>query len=208
MPFHTMHFNLPRTRLLLLSAALSLGALPAMADKPAHAGGPQQGHQNDKHDRKDKGGERHGERRVDRQPDRQPERRVERPVERRDGGYRAPSGADRTNINVNVQIGGYFTDAQRRGAVEYYEPRFRAGNCPPGLAKKRNGCMPPGQAKQWHRGAPLPRDVVYYPVPDAVVLRLGAPPAGHRYVRVATDILLIAVGTSMVIDAIEDLGRL
>ncbi len=34
----------------------------------------------------------------------------------------------------------------------------------------------------------------------------GPAPAGHRYVRVAADILLIAVGTSMVIDAIQDLG--
>jgi len=36
----------------------------------------------------------------------------------------------------------------------------------------------------------------------------GAPPAGHRYVRVAADILLIAVGTAMVVDAIEDLGKM
>jgi len=34
------------------------------------------------------------------------------------------------------------------------------------------------------------------------------PPAGYRYVRVAADILLIAVGTRMVADAITDLGRL
>jgi Ni/Co efflux regulator RcnB len=39
-------------------------------------------------------------------------------------------------------------------------------------------------------------------------VQLGAPPAGHRYVRVATDILLIAVGTGMVVDAIEDLDRM
>ena len=25
-------------------------------------------------------------------------------------------------------------------------------NCPPGLAKKHNGCMPPGQAKKYYRG--------------------------------------------------------
>ena len=90
----------------------------------------------------------------------------------------------------------------------YYGDRFRAGDCPPGLAKKRNGCMPPGQAKKWRIGAPLPRDVVYYPVPDAISIRLGVPPAGHKYVRVATDILLIAIGTGIVVDAIEDLGRL
>jgi len=32
-------------------------------------------------------------------------------------------------------------------------------------------------------------------------------PAGHHDVRVAGDILRIAVGTSIVVDAIQDLGR-
>ena len=29
---------------------------------------------------------------------------------------------------------------------------YGAGGCPPGLAKKHNGCMPPGQAKKLSRG--------------------------------------------------------
>ena len=80
--------------------------------------------------------------------------------------------------------------------------------CPPGLAKKNNGCMPPGQAKKWRLGRPLPHDVIYYDVPPPLVLQLGAPPAGHRYVRVAGDILLITAGTAMVVAAIQDLGRM
>jgi len=102
----------------------------------------------------------------------------------------------------------YFGDHQRVVIQDYYAGQFRAGRCPPGLAKKRNGCMPPGQAKKWAVGHALPRDVVYYDLPPRVVVQLGAPPAGHRYVRVATDILLIAVGTGMVVDAIEDLDRM
>jgi Ni/Co efflux regulator RcnB len=39
-------------------------------------------------------------------------------------------------------------------------------------------------------------------------VKLGVPPAGHKYVRVAADILMIAVGTGLVVSAIEDLGRL
>jgi Ni/Co efflux regulator RcnB len=115
----------------------------------------------------------------------------------------APSG-----VSVQIQIGGYFRDEQRQSTRAYYEPRVRAGKCPPGLAKKANGCLPPGQVKTWQRGEPLPRHVVVYPVPNEVRIRLGVPPAGHKFVRVASDILLIAVGTSMVIDAIEDLGNL
>lgn len=101
-----------------------------------------------------------------------------------------------------------FVDRQHVVVREYYEREYRGGHCPPGLAKKNNGCMPPGQAKKWSKGRPLPRDVVYYDVPSQLVVQLGAPPAGHKYVRVASDILLIAVGSAMVVDAITDLGRM
>lgn len=102
----------------------------------------------------------------------------------------------------------YFTDHHRHAVSEYYGRTYRAGKCPPGLAKKQNGCMPPGQAKKWHVGKPLPRDVVYYSVPRSLVIELGAPPYGHKYVRVGADILMIAIGTGMVVDAINDLGRM
>jgi len=32
--------------------------------------------------------------------------------------------------------------------------------CPPGLAKKNNGCMPPGQAKKWQRGDRISGDYI------------------------------------------------
>jgi hypothetical protein len=35
---------------------------------------------------------------------------------------------------------------------------------------------------------------------------IGLPPPGYRFVRVASDILMIAIGTGMVMDAIYDLG--
>lgn len=108
----------------------------------------------------------------------------------------------------DVRVGAYFGDQQRVVVREYYGKQYSAGRCPPGLAKKNNGCMPPGQAKKWAVGQPLPRDVVFYPVPQAVVVQLGAPPTGHKYVRVASDILLIATGSSMIVDAIQDLGRI
>ena len=108
---------------------------------------------------------------------------------------------------MNVTVGAYFGDAQRQAALDYYRPQFAAGKCPPGLAKKGNGCLPPGQAKKWQRGQPMPGGMATYPLPPDLQRRLGPPPAGHEFVRVASDILLIAVGTGMVIDAIEDLSR-
>lgn len=111
-------------------------------------------------------------------------------------------------VLVQVQIGDVFGERQRSAVRRCYGPRLRAGKCPPGLAKKNHACQPPGQARQWQLGQPLPAFVVSYPVPRAVSLRLGLPPPGHAYVRVAADILLIAIGTRLVIDAIEDLGGL
>lgn len=126
------------------------------------------------------------------------------------GGHKdAKGGTQKVRpAQVDVKVGGYFGDQQRVVVREYYGKQYSAGRCPPGLAKKNNGCMPPGQAKKWAVGQPLPRDVVFYPVPQAVVVQLGAPPVGHKYVRVASDILLIAIGSSMIVDAIQDLGRI
>lgn len=97
---------------------------------------------------------------------------------------------------------GFGTD-DRRIVTDYFDVQVRKGGCPPGLAKKGNGCQPPGQAKKWKKGSPL-RDK-YYDLPDELILRLPVPPLNHRYVRVAGDILMIAVGTNMVVDAIEDI---
>lgn len=114
----------------------------------------------------------------------------------------APNDKGRMNVSI------HFGEQQRTVVQDYFAGQFRAGRCPPGLAKKRNGCMPPGQAKKWAMGKPLPRDVIFHDLPPRLVVQLGTPPAGHRYVRVAADILLIAVGTAMVVDAIEDLGKM
>ncbi|MDP1937558.1 MAG: hypothetical protein Q8N06_13370 [Hydrogenophaga sp.] len=177
-------------RTLALGLTLGLCLAPAMAEKPAHAGGgkPDKWEKSDRGDKGNKGGKKD---------------RDDQPRHSQQGSGDRSS----TNVAVQINIGGYFQDSQRVAVREYYEPRFRAGNCPPGLAKKNNGCMPPGQAKKWRKGYRLPSDVVYYSVPADVSIRLGVPPSGHKYVRVAADILLIAVGTSMVVDAIEDLSR-
>ena len=49
-------------------------------------------------------------------------------------------------------MGGYFSDDHRTVVRNYYSEQFRVGRCPPGLAKKNNGCMPPGQARKWNIG--------------------------------------------------------
>ena len=101
--------------------------------------------------------------------------------------------------------GHYFTPEHQERARHYFAMPDHRGFVPPGLAKK--GGLPPGQAKKWQIGQPLPRGVVFYEVPRPLAISLGLPPPGYRYVRVATDILLIAIGTGIVVDALEDLAR-
>lgn len=122
------------------------------------------------------------------------------------GKHKAEEG-----ISISADIGGsahlYFTDERVRLIMDYYSNARSSNSCPPGLAKKGNGCRPPGLARKWKMGAPLPDDVVYYDIPDTLSVRLGRTPEGHKIVRVGTDLLLIAVGTGLVVDAIKDLDE-
>jgi hypothetical protein len=125
------------------------------------------------------------------------------------GGKAHGHGAAAGNSQDDGRAASLRFGAEERVVVrDYYAAPIAGGKCPPGLAKKNNGCLPPGQAKKWAIGQPLPPGVVYYALPADLVVRLPPPPIGHRYVRVAGDVLLIATGTSMVLDAIQDLGRL
>jgi len=50
--------------------------------------------------------------------------------------------------------------------------------------------------------------VIFYDLPPPLVVELGVPPLDYRYARVANDVLLLAIGTGMLVDAITDLGRM
>ncbi|HEX9328676.1 MAG TPA: hypothetical protein VF915_19280 [Reyranella sp.] len=100
-------------------------------------------------------------------------------------------------------------DRDRTTVYSYYRGQYAAGNCPPGLAKKNNGCLPPGQAnKLWAIGQPLPGTVAFYPLPGALLAQLTPAPAGYQYVQVASDILMMAIGTRMIVGALADLSAM
>lgn len=125
--------------------------------------------------------------------------------ERHEEGDRSERGRDGDRHGSSVAFG--FSGDDRRIASEYYGAQVRKGKCPPGLAKKNKACQPPGQAKKWQKGQSLAKDIKYNELPKELRVRLPAPPPNHRYVQVAGDILMIATGTRMVIDAIEDILR-
>ena len=99
-----------------------------------------------------------------------------------------------------------FNDHDRDAVHRYWVDTFGRGTCPPGLAKKHNGCLPPGQAKKRYVvGQPLPTAIVIQPLPPVLVTRLGPPPAGYQYAVIDGDVVKLAIGTRLVVDAITAL---
>ena len=108
---------------------------------------------------------------------------------------------ERAERREDIRQGQYFDDRRREDVHRYYAEHYggRKG-CPPGLAKKHNGCMPPGQARKWEVGRPLPRDVVVYQVPQPVLTYLPPPPVGYRYQRVGGDLVLVHICDRVAVD--------
>ena len=106
----------------------------------------------------------------------------------------------------DIQAGAYFNDQQRTVVRQYYVQNYtNANKCPPGLAKKNKGCMPPGQARSWAVGQPIPRGVTTYAVPQPVIAQLPPAPYGYRYTRIDGDIVLVQQQNNLIVDIIQGL---
>jgi Ni/Co efflux regulator RcnB len=177
-----------------------LAAGQAFAEKPATAGGNQNSEQRGQPEQAqgkqpDTSGRQDADKRQDVDKRQDADKRQEGDQGAAGQGAAAGSGAH-----------GHFGDQQKNAVREYYSEEFRHGRCPPGLARKENGCMPPGLVKNWAVGQQLPREAIFHNLPETLAAQIGQPPAGQRYVRVADDILLIRSRTGLVIDAIPGLG--
>lgn len=164
---------------LLLAATLAAGN--ALAEKPSWAGGGND--KKDKRERSEKGQGNNKGKRADR----------DRDSDKRDNDKRSS------------RVVTHFSDQHRVVIREYYGEQYRTGRCPPGLAKKNNGCMPPGQARQLVPGQPVPAGVTLYPVPQPVIVQLPPPPYGYRYARVGNDIVLVRNENQLIVDIIVGL---
>jgi hypothetical protein len=105
---------------------------------------------------------------------------------------------------AHVDVTVTFAAHDREAARGYFLETHGRGKCPPGLAKKNNGCLPPGQAKKRYVvGHPLPHGIVLEEPPHDLIVRIGLPPSGYRYAVLDGDLLKLAVGTLLVVDAID-----
>lgn len=98
-----------------------------------------------------------------------------------------------------------FDDDRRQRARTYMRETYRP-HCPPGLAKKHNGCLPPGQAKRYEIGGHLPHG--HRPIPDTLLVRMGPPPHGTFYAMVDQDVLLVTEATKKILDAVTLLSAM
>ncbi len=126
----------------------------------------------------------------------------------------APAGADKGGKDKQGKGGRHaeqsvtivFSSGQREAARGFFVETHGRGNCPPGLAKKQNGCLPPGLAKKRYLvGRPLPPGTQFAPPPPVLAARIGPAPKGYRYVMLDGDLVQLAVGTMIVVDAIQGL---
>jgi hypothetical protein len=101
------------------------------------------------------------------------------------------------NLNVQINFG------DRQIIRDYLDKKYTGGHCPPGLAKKHNGCLPPGQARKYRIGAPLDRDVTIYDLPTVLLGRLNPPPRGYVYGMVDNDVVLVSRENRLIVDAVS-----
>ena len=106
----------------------------------------------------------------------------------------------------DIKHGAYFNDQHRAYARKYYSTTYRDGKkCPPGLAKKNNGCMPPGKVQVLVVGQPIPTNVKVYQVAQPVIHKLPPAPVGYRYERIGGDIVLVQQQNNIIVDVIKGL---
>ena len=93
---------------------------------------------------------------------------------------------------------------QRDHVRGYFVKKHGRGNCPPGLAKKNQQCLPPGQLKKRYVvGQPVPQEIEIRAVPEDLVVMIGAPPSGYRYGLIDGDVVEVTVTTRVVVDFID-----
>lgn len=106
----------------------------------------------------------------------------------------APARQDYADVRVA------FSQRDIASIRDYYRPSHPHGY-PPGLAKK--GKVPPGQAMRLQRGAQMPREFRWSPLPRDLEGQLTSLPDGYVRIIVGADIGIMNLRTRVVVDMLE-----
>jgi Ni/Co efflux regulator RcnB len=175
-----------------MTPSMNIGRIAALLLACAFAGAPAfaQGHGKG-HDKQEEKAEKHA--------DKQRDKAEKHANKQQEKAQKHAAKREREEI----KNGAYFNDQHRTHVRQYYTQNYGDGRrCPPGLAKKNNGCLPPGQARKWDVGQPLPRGVTVYTVPQPVLVQLPPAPYGYHYARVGPDIVLLRNQNNLIVDII------
>ncbi len=84
------------------------------------------------------------------------------------GAHKAQKHRDMDDHRVRDERRFERFDDERRAEERFGETRFaeRGRGCPPGLAKKNNGCLPPGKARKLGVGDRIPARLDEYNLPQ------------------------------------------
>lgn len=115
----------------------------------------------------------------------------------------APALADPGNGNLHGNSHASHKPAGPNVVVVKVKPAKRAKACPPGLAKKNTGCLPPGL---WKKGDLLPADWVsqfirYGALPDFYRSRYALDP-NRRYLYRDDRVIVVDAVTRTIVDII------
>jgi hypothetical protein len=118
----------------------------------------------------------------------------------------APSKESRPLPTLNMVV----SQRDRDAAYGYYRDEIAAGRCPAPLVRKGKECSAPPApaARSWKLDQPLPDGVKAEAPAAGLIAKLSPSPAGHQYLRVDTDILVVGLGTRNVAALVVDLSRL
>lgn len=117
-----------------------------------------------------------------------------------------PSKESRPLPTLNMVV----SQRDRDAAFGYYRDEIAAGRCPAPLVRKGKECSAPPAptARAWKLDQPLPDGVKAEAPPPGLIAKLSPSPAGHQYLRVDTDILVVGLGTRNVAALVVDVSRL
>jgi hypothetical protein len=123
--------------------------------------------------------------------------------QKKDKDRGSEQGEDRREEKRESRQTSGFSGTQREAARDYFAAAHGHGKCPPGLAKKHNGCLPPGQAKKRYAiGRSLNQTIVYQQLPSDLAARIGPAPTGYLYGLLDGDLIKMSSTSRLIVDAI------
>lgn len=117
------------------------------------------------------------------------------------GKHAERNGSNKSETYIKGNSRGFLIPSGDKQKILSYLENTRGKKCPPGLAKKNNGCLPPGQAKRYAIGHRLTTD--NRSLPQKLLDILSPPPQGSFYRMVDNDVVLVSQQNQQIMDAVS-----